>query len=706
MKLVYQGAWCLSLVVLVALLLRLALTASRTEIGWESTRNQWRDAAVGWAGLGQQPIAVSFPRRQAEFWLAESSSIEAKYPREADILIGAAWTLDSSCSGFYGQHLKQSEFATIAPQFGMSLDFDAIHRAEDEFELMCRDRCLELAARATSLEPHDVRWWQARALLLFRVHSGGADWEARQDSWSEVLDDCARHDPDNSLYDYLATLQLWQRAGSLEWEDDGYGFDVQDHEMFLEGLQRLETAQSKPLLLFGESGFTAVTKFLRCSSLSQLNQADVASHRLTSFRESMFFYRLWRWLEARADTAKRDNDLEAEITSLQQALQFVNQFEQADETAALEVSLTFYGLQLESMKRLQRLHEVSNSNARSDDLHLVERATKLLTDRAILARALQDWASERGENKVQAAMICSTVSLVSALLLLELGVMAFAVSWLLVATPQRGLGVLQHSAAWVVGYGLTFIVLGVAPAEAIGRPLQTTIAYGLVLAILILIAGFIVWTVYGFLKRRKFQFSLMNLMVVTLASSLVFALWPILRQSVGIIDGHPPELWLPARGWGSIDAEALRFALQLPTGSWQWVLVQWAVGFGPHVSIAVSVVCLVACHSIRSNRQRSTCLSATQVSHCGHQWGSLLRCVSKSVLAVAMIFLTIYLWFAPEVLMQMESQYQFKMTYYRAPSQHRDDIYTSVERVRSDLAKMNEIAAIVAEEMQEFQANR
>jgi hypothetical protein len=698
MKLLRCCFYFSAFVLITILALRLASTASRTEIGWETLASQWQDASVGWLGVGQKPISSEIPSKQADFFLSETDRVVSKASQEADAVMGGGWILDSPSIGFYHRHIKQTEFASILPQFGSTLDYDAIHREEDEFERRWKNRCWELAARATELAPHDVRWWRMRALLQFRVHSGGADWEPRRDSWLPVLDKCANNDPDNALYDYLAALQLWQRGGSYEWEEEGYKVVVADDGLFSEGTRRLSSAQHKRFLSFGESGFPAVTEFLSRCRLSSTDQAEVAVNRITSLRDSTLFYRLWRWLEAQADMEKRKGDVQAEIALRHQALRFADQFESTNETAALESTLKFHVLQIDAIERIRLSSNLASSGGSNENAQLAQREVRVRTDQRVLFHALQDWANERGDSNVHAPSICVAVALVTTSTLLEIGIALFAVSLLLPPTTEVGLGITRHLAAWTVGFGMTFVILGVAPAELISRSTQSRIAYSLVCVVMLSIAAFIGWQLYGFMRRRKFQFSLLNLMTVMLASSMIFSLWPILRGVGGVLDGHPSELWLPARGWDKLDAEVLRFALQVPKASWQWAFVQWAVGFGPFIGIGASLVILVIWQSFRSTRRESTRILQYWTSDLKRHGGNLLRCVSKSALVVGLTFLVVYLWFAPDVIENLQAQHAYKMTFYRDPDGHWESIQRAVERVKADSVRMEEIKKKVASE--------
>ena len=166
------------------------------------------------------PVGTLEPIDQAEFWLRETDRILAADPDNAELVMGAALVLDSPGFGFFVRHMKHNNVpnATAVPY--PELDYDAVERATELFEAKCRPRCLALAAKATELQPTEVRWWRMRAMLLFRNHkdTGPRDLD-RLKLWTE----CAKHDPENALYDYLTALQFLKTGLDLDKLDQPVG---------------------------------------------------------------------------------------------------------------------------------------------------------------------------------------------------------------------------------------------------------------------------------------------------------------------------------------------------------------------------------------------------------------------------------------------------------------------------------------------------
>lgn len=688
---------CLLLAVLATLVVRVAAVVSETEVGWETLRTQWQDATVGHIGFRYYPVTKLHPKSQATVLLAEVDEVLKSHPQSAHAAIGAAWILDSPSTGFYEAHLKETEFASILPQFGARLDLDAVSRAETEFEQLCRSRCLELAKRATELESGDVRWWRMRSLLQFRVHSAGT--EPRQESWLEVLDECARHDPNNALYDLLAALQLWNQSGRYEWEEDGYHVLINDDELFLEGTRRLASALAKPLLSFGETGFPAITESLSRTQLPLLDQADVAANRITAYRETRLLRGLSQWLEANADTEKRKKDLEAEAAICRQILVLHDHVASTKETVAFDLTVTWLPLSTRAIDRLRTLAETPGVVDVSEVARLDAKDAVLRTNAKVLFRALRNWANERGEGQLHPPSICGAIALVATSALMLVGIVGMAVSWLLARSSDSQFGVVRHTITWLLGFCLSFLALGAAPAEVIPRTVQNRIAYGCVCILMLGVAIWIGWRLFRFMRQRRFQFSITNLMGITLASAIILSVGPLVLEVFGLLDDHPPELWVPAHGWGNLHPEVLRSAMDLPKGSWHWASVQWAIASGPCGSIGLSCVVLAIWYSHRAAQRARVGIVQFWTSNLRKHWGGVLRCVGESACLVGMLFFAGYLWVAPDMLRKGEAEYKFKMTYYREPDEHWRKIQRAVRRVQTDPAAMATIEREVSAEM-------
>jgi hypothetical protein len=97
-----------------------------------------------------------------------------------------------------------------------------------------KTRALELAARATELEPDEPRWWRIRTILEAWVDSA---WD-RPEMLVDVVRRAGVHDPDNGLYDYL--LSRLEESGAA------------DPNKLAEAGRCFDRAQQKPFVAVGD----------------------------------------------------------------------------------------------------------------------------------------------------------------------------------------------------------------------------------------------------------------------------------------------------------------------------------------------------------------------------------------------------------------------------------------------------------------------
>ncbi|NQT35926.1 MAG: hypothetical protein HQ581_00465, partial [Planctomycetes bacterium] len=261
------GTLALAVFLLLALALgaRLAWVASQLETGAETLALSWRGATLGQVGWPRVPLCDRPAADQADFWLAEVDRILAEREPSAELLMGAAWLLDWPGSSDPYNDLSPAGLAQGGP-FPPDGDGSSGYRAE-EFEAKCSARCLELATAATEREPGNVGLWRMRALLLFRFSYGNDTQDARRADWRAQLDECARHDPDNALYDYLAARHLWRGNLQSDWHGDDEVFWVEDPERFAEGTARLEQGLKKKHFTVGATAIPGAAELVRHARL-------------------------------------------------------------------------------------------------------------------------------------------------------------------------------------------------------------------------------------------------------------------------------------------------------------------------------------------------------------------------------------------------------------------------------------------------------
>jgi hypothetical protein len=671
---------------------RFAIVASTLEVGWEAVVTQWQDALLGWLGYGHAYIGDKEPKEQAQFWLPEAERLRQKHSDSATVSMGAAWVLDSPGIGFLQHYGRQDDDLKAVPQFALRLDEESIAQAKTGFRDACVQHCLNYAACATELEPDDRRWWRMRALLLFEGDSlfSGQEFEPRDENWRSVLKECSQRDAENSLYDYLAAMQLWEESAQYDWPvdsnwpEDRTRLSIHSSSMFAEGERHFERAQSKHLLAIGEAGYPAITEFLGLSNLKKCDQLDVAISRLITFRQSLLIGKLWRWQNARADDAALRNDPERELKLRQQSLRLWEQAALPAETSALSMNTTWATVRQSNYEAVIELAEKHHALLSAAEVAaLREREIARQREGAMLQTALHDLESQQsGQGKVHspAAVIYVVVSRSACILLLFAGA-AFLIAGILSRRPFEEVpsAAWPHWLAWIVGCGGTYVVLGLAPAEVIAYPTQTRfIVAGIWLLAAAIVAG-AVWLVVSLLRRRKLRFGLVTLFAVMTGTAVLASMWPLMQIALSGIARRPPELWVHAKGWSDVDSEIWRTAMKISAGSWLWAAIQWLVHGGVYVGIALSLLIATLVFMRSASRRAGVAFISYWTRELRVRWAALLRFAGRSAGAAGLLSLMIYLAVGPSVLRSRENAFQYQMRYCRDPTAHYNAIIEAKE---------------------------
>ncbi|NLE38452.1 MAG: hypothetical protein GX621_10550 [Pirellulaceae bacterium] len=250
------------------LAIRLIIVASGTETGADGLLMTWRDASVGQIVGPSVPVSQRTAAEQAEFWLAETDRILADAPDDAELIMGAAIVLASpTMDAIWG---RNTTFEALTSGFGPipRTDYEAIEKESRQFDERCRQRCLDLAEKATTLEPDNPIWWRLRAALQFRGSGLSQIDEPRNPNWPAVLEEAVGHDPDNALYDYLAVFTLWEAAFKVEYDaSHNCLITIQDPDGFARAETHIDRAQTKSLIRGYASGMSAVDKLLARANL-------------------------------------------------------------------------------------------------------------------------------------------------------------------------------------------------------------------------------------------------------------------------------------------------------------------------------------------------------------------------------------------------------------------------------------------------------
>jgi len=485
-KLSSQHIWMIGVsLVWLALGIRVVSVAAYSETGWEVLSGTWLEATIGRLGYSHHPIQNQDAAEQAQFWLAEAERIcDGEVPPTADILMGAAWVLDSPVFGNGAKYVRPEQGVF---ELGPQLDVASMERAAAEFERQCRDACTRYAARATELEPQNREWWRMRALLLFDRSSFGAQFKPRTANWAAVLKDSSKHDPNNALYDYLAALCYWIMSGEF---DDGGGVNIHEQGPFEQGTEHYQRGLREEQLLFGTGCFPALAEFLTLSSVSMTEAAEVAGHSSIENIATVPLVKLLRWQIAVADEYRSTNDVAGAVGVLRRFLRVPGQVLRSGEPAGQRGSAEF--CRIIAFRRFERL--VDDVNITAEELaQLTEQHVNDRVKRKVLQAVNQKLDLPTGNQTLQssgvptgltnAGLAVSTgLTQASAVLLLPIGLVGWCIAtWLLKRheAQEIPLGPLRHVMSWILGFGVVFVVFGLAPARVVSLELQEWIVYAL-----------------------------------------------------------------------------------------------------------------------------------------------------------------------------------------------------------------------------------
>ena len=659
---------------------RLAWIASHTETGWETISQQWRDAAVGLVAGEHRPISNREPVEQAAFWLAETDRIIAEDPRNPELAMGAALLLSSPGMGYEIHHVSFT--GSSIPDF----DREAIDRAVNDFQNRCRPKSLKLAAKATELEPNEPRWWRLRAMLSAGETYRDRQHAARLPDRLTALQQYRKHDPDNALYDYLATYEYWKDADEFRGSD----IPVVDQAKYNRGLEFFARGQRKRFFSTGGGEAALVLSVLRRCGIPRAEYIIVTAGQWQSIRAFEVARGLWRLSSFQAQRLEKDGNLTGALAINRQSMHMLHQLAQEKQGAEMEQLLLLY-LRTYVPEYLQKLVEKHTSLVSSEEAARIKRDAEAAKDDAnTYTEAARQWAAQHEPPNKLSLFIMGilTGAAVSTIpLLLLAGVIACIADRCLRESGEPDaarLGVLRHGIAWLVAYLLTFILFGMAPADIIPATVQNWLLSGSIALMLALAACWICWKVA---VRRKLQFSIRFLFIVT----AVWAIFLGILKTCDILpcsfsDFHVPALSVPSRGANGIDAQLLQQPFIAQYGRWIWAVYQWMVYRGPITSIGIALAVVAVWHQIRLRRIHSPTLISSR-----DRWARRFACLGRSSLIVAALWMLSYLWLVPTVVRFGETDYQIKIAYIENPAEYRNALAKIMVEVRAEQSWRKEV---------------
>ncbi len=701
-RVAFLGFWACLWLLLLCLSIRLLWLASRTETGFQTLHLHWRDATLGWVQGSYKPIHSREPPDQAEFWLREVGRVLEDHPDDASIVMGAALVLDSPGTGFLSRHVKKVE---RIPGFGAfpELDREEIRRVEDTFENQCKQRCLELAGRAAELDPANVEWWRLRALLLWRHSLYSYGKTPRDPRWINTLQECAQHDPDNALYDYLAAYLYWEASAEMDFSGVNERLVVKDAEGFESGINHFERGQAKPYFAVGDDGFSAVAEFLRHTPTPLTDHEHIVNSRGIHPRRSGLLHGVWRWQRLRADGRASVGDVEAALALKRQNLHLIGQYTGAgDSTAYDQVAMACKAATAATLRTLADEHRASVGDSEMEDIVGFQEAT--LLEQKVLEHAGRELAKGKNQPRagitfggdlpaVAAAMVVGVAPSLVVLLLL-VGLAATILSRCSVDGDAPVVGPIGQISALLAAITVTIVLFGLAPAEIISRGVQSWVFTVCLILVPILVASWIGWR---WLRYRAFQFSLRAMLICTFFVSLLFSFVSVIRPVAGSFADFPFDLSVPARGWEGLDNKVLGDALTANNERWLWAVFQWAAYYGHYLTLAIWAGLVVALQSLGVKKLQRQTVNASLGTR--KRLGGLFRSLARPALVLAAIALMTYLVLTPNILKQVEQEFQQKIAFARHPESHWEKVEKAIQKVRSDEKLMEQFREIVKAEL-------
>ena len=474
--------WFLIALVPAALAARVAWIASHTETGWETIAGDWREATIGQFVGHRLPVAQRDFPAQTEFWLAEIDRVLAREPHTPELLLGAARIL-GAYSGDY--HLPLSADLVQVP------DLD-IYRgpggrgSPDRRESERRAKQLQLAAQATTEFPGSFSAWQTRAEKCSQLF-GPLEDPQNAAGWRNSVEECQKHDAENSIYRFLIANHLFSDANNIARGDEATTANgnppttaaLDEHirqEIELENAGVAEVKHGLELPKFEWPNASAATReFISKTSLPLVEKAHLVAW---SDHDSFFLIGI---ADELVEVASRVES-RTPGASTKELRQFAIDLCELNSRQPWSDSL--FRIRGPSMGADQwkqwavYLSRNLDAPVSKEAAEAREKAIDLQISARQWNRAIMNWSATHslprftntwiGYIAWKAAALAVQLILIVLIAVAVWGILRFTIS----SDPRTEtarLGTLRHFAVWAVATVASFTVFGLAPAEIIGR---------------------------------------------------------------------------------------------------------------------------------------------------------------------------------------------------------------------------------------------
>jgi hypothetical protein len=682
-------------ILFIVLIARLIWTASHTETGWTVLKRQWLDATVGEVVKDYSPISRWKPNDQADFWLKEVKRITSADPDNAELAMGAASILDYPTLD--EMYFYWSAFISITT--GKNLPDNQV---KNRFEEKCVAECLAMAARATDLQPNDVRWWRLRAGLLFYPANNPSNPKLRDSSWIEILDQCNKHDPDNAFYDYLAANYLWNTSGEFQYitgentdatKNGKKVFKITDTRKYDQAFEFIQNGQKKKYLRFGGDKLLVLNSFLKRSLIPRRDFADIVIIRQNYNKRVYWLLYLWYDMFKQVELAQQKDDAteSLHITRLQ-VRRTLEQLRESDGAPSnIDVNLLLHLFYVNISNRLRSMAEDNPDLIPGDEIAKIESDYEEASneEKFIMAAYARLLADSQNPSSIYVKLFLHSwlvqIAQYLALLLFVTG-LSFCLTSIclgrIAEKPAAVLGPIRHAIAWLAGGILPLLALVLMREEFMSSDMQKSIGAWSLILYVGLVVNLLFWR---FIYRRKFPYCIKVGIVSPLVIAVfigLFALIDLEFDDIGILRAI---ITIPLDVWHGIDSQHIRNILASQMGCWYYILCSWYCHAGLYFSIAYAFVLLIGWYQLRYPRKTAAP---------SRRWKSRLVGMfdelARSTIAVAIIWLFIYLLFAPPLLRTYEDRCHTAMSFVSNPNKYDEMLEKSMTEVKQDWKWMND----------------
>lgn len=700
-RFIVRAFWICSILVVLGLSVRLFWQASKLEVGLESLQFQWRDATWGLLFGRRVPIASKKPIDQARLLQAEIEDVLSRHPDDAELAMAAAFLIDEPSPGFEGSYLNPLE--SVYGDVISSREEERRRQAIMAFEDACHEQCNALAKKATDLEPDNVKWWRIRAILLWRPPTYFGQHELRDENWLEVLKEASEHDPENSLYDYLAADYYFANSAELELDRGAeiYRVKVNDQENFRRALRCVQDGLQKPIFGIGDSAFTAVAEFLADSTIPLTDHGAIVNYRCIFLRQSLLTRGIWEWQRARSQEALSYGDVRSSLSIQFDSVRLVEQASAFGGSEEYDTILIW--IETSTMESLSELVRDHKSELTTDE---IERITTL-DEQARLKRRVVNEVNitiakenqQQSQNSKRMPFVSTAQSMIEELspriifVALIVGLITTCTCRFLKSNAAPQLGIVGHSLSLISALAITVVLFGLAPAKIISPNVQAWSLTAFVFALPLLLAATITWY---WLRRRAFQFGFRSMMYCVLAFSMLFALLALASPTAASLLQLPLDLTIPAIGRQGVSGKLLESVIR-PESVWLWASLQWCSYQAQFLTLAIWALITASLLGIKFRLRRSShaheSLGIRQFS------GSWARSFGKANFVLLVVLAISYLAVAPAELRITENEFQNELVFARNPAAYWEDMESKIQDVYQDQTLITKLKDIVEREV-------